>query len=43
MMLKIKVGVYETGNVNQSSILLDEWCMENLKDEQLDYFLKTTD
>lgn len=22
---------------------LDEWCMENLKDEQLDYFLKTTD
>lgn len=22
---------------------LDEWCMDNLKDEQLDYFLKTTD
>lgn len=22
---------------------LDEWCMDNLKDEQLDYFLATTD
>ena len=22
---------------------LDEWCMDNLKDEQLDYFIRTTD